>query len=666
MRLLRLIVLFLSIAPPLTAQWRLDLREVDARALPRVRMLAVLVRDGMPYARAGEAAWRMTQNGLPVDLHADCPDSGWINSLALVLDNSSSMSGVPIQSLKDAAKAMVDSLRPDDEAAVVAFGAGVTLIRDFTNRKDSLRAAIDTMKAGGSTPLIDAVIFALQRISARGGRKALVILTDGIDNSSSGTYAQIRALAAQYGVKLFTIGYGSGGVSENMLETLARETGARYFRIFGPAQLQEVFASIASELTFPGCLLWWDAPSCTDSVRVLHVEATAEGRTVAWDSVMHFPWRPDTLLLRVTAPAEVGPGGYAIAYLALAPRVHTGLLLTFRFLFRFDPNLLEIAPLLPVTLGTIAQNTKVSLSMLRPGVVECSAVAIPPAFATGNLLGFRLTGLAADSSRPVILSIDSVEFAAGCENVILAEPDTIDVCQCKRPLAAWLRAPSLVPAGGEAVFEVCVADTALTARTQFIAQLRYDAAVLTPLRVEAQGGAAAAARLLWDVPAPGVLRIRPEGSFTPSPGTLLLRAVFAAASPLHPAWTAVVLPSIRAWARCCPAALPDTAVAALLDGACRRVVLRQSRLALEAPAPNPCSARARLSFTCAWPEDEAPASARLLLYDLQGALRGEWRCAATPGRHVVDADLRGLDTGAYLLVLEAGEERAVERLRVVR
>ncbi|MBI5647884.1 MAG: VWA domain-containing protein [Ignavibacteriae bacterium] len=641
-----------------SAQLRLEVPALDMQALPHVRMRVLLLRDGAPYAASARATWRLTQNGRPVDIEVACPDSGWFNAVALVLDNSGSMTGVSLDGLKSAAHTLVDSLRPVDETAIVTFGTGVQVTRDFTAAKDSLHRAIDTLRAGGNTPLYDAIMEALRRISLKQGRKALVVFTDGVDNASSSSFEDIRAAASAAGVRLFTIGFGGGAVSERQLQLLATETGARYFRVFGASQLREVFAAIASDLTFPGCVLTWQAPSCTDSTRFLHLEATAQGQTAMWDSVVQFPFRPDTLTLRVDAPPEVDPGGNVIAYLRLTPRVHTGLLLSFRFLFRYDAALLDIAPLLPVTVGTITQNTRVTLRALRPGTIECSAELIEPAFHTGALLGFRLTGRAADSSRPVILAIDSLEFEAGCASVVHTVPDTIDVCQCLVLAPAEVSVPVFSQGGSELTATVRYPAAFRGRPGVFHLQFRHDAHLRF---LRAEGGAGD--RLRWQSEGSSV-RVSGAGDGSATGDSVLCRLVFAAASLPAGAHAGLLVHDARAYADCCVWNTAEISDSTSIDGYCTPLLGRASSARLGAPYPQPANGMVLLPVHM--PSGQAQ-QIRIVLTAGDGAEVFRLHDGLLqPGTHVLRCDLVALPSGVYHIHLQSETAGETRSFRIVR
>jgi VWFA-related protein len=87
--------------------------------------------------------------------------------------------------IKQAAKAFIENIRPKDKAKLVAFTYNINELNDFTDDKETLNHAIEKLATGGSTRLYDAVEYSARVIFSKiQGRKALILLTDGVDSSS--------------------------------------------------------------------------------------------------------------------------------------------------------------------------------------------------------------------------------------------------------------------------------------------------------------------------------------------------------------------------------------------------------------------------------------------------------------------------------------------------
>lgn len=106
-------------------------------------------------------------------------------TVALLIDNSRS-TVFELRNIQDAAIALVNQMRFNDRALIVSLTDDIKTLIGPTNSKEALRQTISNMKSGGGTRIYDAVDFALNHeLAGIPGRKAIVLLTDGVDNASS-------------------------------------------------------------------------------------------------------------------------------------------------------------------------------------------------------------------------------------------------------------------------------------------------------------------------------------------------------------------------------------------------------------------------------------------------------------------------------------------------
>ena len=105
-------------------------------------------------------------------------------TVALLIDNSRSTT-FELRHIQDAAIAFVDQMRAKDRALIISITDDVTTLAKPTNNKEELKTTILNIKPGGGTRLYDAFDFALNHaLAGIRGRRAIVLLTDGVDNSS--------------------------------------------------------------------------------------------------------------------------------------------------------------------------------------------------------------------------------------------------------------------------------------------------------------------------------------------------------------------------------------------------------------------------------------------------------------------------------------------------
>lgn len=129
-------------------------------------------------------------------------------SLGIVLDVSNSMAGEKIRSAQMAIRRFTrDLLDPDDELFLVRFSDEVEILQKWTTDRDRLERAIGRLTPYGATSLYDAVLESVPL--ANGGthpKKALVVISDGNDTSSTATPREVRNAIRHSDVLVYAIG----------------------------------------------------------------------------------------------------------------------------------------------------------------------------------------------------------------------------------------------------------------------------------------------------------------------------------------------------------------------------------------------------------------------------------------------------------------------------
>lgn len=134
-------------------------------------------------------------------------------SIGIVVDTSGSMSW-KLPAAKAALQHFVRTLNPRDQVFLSAFSDRSYLLQDFTDSSAALNHAIGLLHAWGRTALYDAVVQGLQRVEhGRWPKKTLLVMTDGIDNSSSYSLDNAIQAARRGGVLIYTVGLGTTGSS---------------------------------------------------------------------------------------------------------------------------------------------------------------------------------------------------------------------------------------------------------------------------------------------------------------------------------------------------------------------------------------------------------------------------------------------------------------------
>ena len=166
----------------------------------------------------------------------------------LVIDLSGSMDkGDKIGAAKEAAKAYINGMRDIDQAGVVAFDTQVYRIQEVTSDKAALIAAIDGLQTGSDTAMYQGILEASVGLESITGRKAILVLSDGLDNQSTATEDDIVNSVGPSGLTVSAIGFGDpsgtgqAGIDEAGLQSLTSRTGGQYVYVTDAASLTAIY-----------------------------------------------------------------------------------------------------------------------------------------------------------------------------------------------------------------------------------------------------------------------------------------------------------------------------------------------------------------------------------------------------------------------------------------
>lgn len=197
-------------------------------------------------------------------------------SVLLALDRSGSMEE-EMADAQNAAVSFVNLLGSNDDAALVSFSSDVRMEQTFTRDRALLRNAINAIVSQGGTAIYDAAIYCADLLQNVPGRKAVILMTDGLDKDSQTTLEQATQRYAELGIPIFVIGLGIE-VSEANLRQLAQASGGSYY--FSPTskQLEEVYRAIAAVLLQSYRVTYTTHNSLTDGTqRHVRIEVNDRG-----------------------------------------------------------------------------------------------------------------------------------------------------------------------------------------------------------------------------------------------------------------------------------------------------------------------------------------------------------------------------------------------------
>jgi VWFA-related protein len=179
-------------------------------------------------------------------------------SIGIVFDTSGSM-GPKLDKSRQAVSEFFKTANPEDEAFLVEFNDRPELVTGVTHNLEEIQNRLTFTQSKGRTALLDGVNLALHTMrKAHNPRKALVVISDGGDNSSRYTETEIKNLVKESDVQIYAIGiYESvqnrGRTPEELagpglLTDLSEPTGGRHFVVENLNELPDVAAKIGIEL----------------------------------------------------------------------------------------------------------------------------------------------------------------------------------------------------------------------------------------------------------------------------------------------------------------------------------------------------------------------------------------------------------------------------------
>ncbi|HXG87578.1 MAG TPA: VWA domain-containing protein [Vicinamibacterales bacterium] len=223
-------------------------------------------------------------------------------SLAILFDVSGSMRvSDRMTAARFAAHHVLSSLEPGrDEAALLTFDSRLQEVAPFTVDTRALQGALGEVDPFGATSLHDAIADASKRVAARTGRRrAVVVITDGIDTSSGLSPSQVSGMASAIDVPVYVIAtvlpidhpgrdgfLPKGGkdtvadpaTSAGTIEDLAAWTGGAFFFASTPTDTSQAAKQVLDELRQHYVIAF--EPSSSDGWRPLEIRTTGKDHVV--------------------------------------------------------------------------------------------------------------------------------------------------------------------------------------------------------------------------------------------------------------------------------------------------------------------------------------------------------------------------------------------------
>lgn len=229
--------------------------------------------------------------------------------IVLVLDRSGSMAGAPLAAMKEGADTFIDIIQEATNSGggsgelgagtrmgVVSFASTAQKDTTLTTSVADLKTAVNDLTAGGSTNHGDAFAQATQLLeTGTNPVKVMVMFTDG--NTTAGPPpAPIAAQAKALGIIIYCIGLvGADGLDVSALNTWATDPDSIHVAIAPtPADLEEIFAELAANLTKPGATDLKIDEELNPDFELVQIDPPDKG-TVEQHSDTKLTWRMDGL-----------------------------------------------------------------------------------------------------------------------------------------------------------------------------------------------------------------------------------------------------------------------------------------------------------------------------------------------------------------------------------
>jgi len=250
-----------------------------------------------------EDEFQITEDGVEQEIRYFTRETDLPLTIGLLVDVSRSQESLIEIEREAAYRFFSEVLREKDLAFLMSFGAQVELLQDLTGSRSLLRQGLDELRlnaaVGGILPgpvptgrqtgtaLYDAVFLAAdERLRHEVGRKAVVVISDGVDQGSMVDKRRAIELAQKSDAIIYSIHYSDPqyqmpGSGFSDLRQMSNETGGRAFRVTRRETLEMIFAQIQEEMRNQYSIAYAPTNSERDGAyRRVRVRTTRKGHSV--------------------------------------------------------------------------------------------------------------------------------------------------------------------------------------------------------------------------------------------------------------------------------------------------------------------------------------------------------------------------------------------------
>lgn len=292
-------ILLTLCAAPASSQERVEDGRPDIRIEVDLVNIVCTVRNwvGAYVNDLARDEFRIFEDRKPQEIRYFSREARTPVTVALLIDVSGSVSRVLDKERVAVSRFLVEVLRPSDRALLASFSHTVQIGQDLTSDQDRLFAAVKSIHpfdlnlapefgAHGGTLLYEAIKLVCDgNLRGLAGRKAVVVVSDGLDNGSRVTAAAAIEAAQQADAVIYGIHYNGDASDrpegEAALYRMAGATGGRSFNVNLIVTLDSIFGSIRKDMQSQYAIGYVSTNRSRDgSYRRIAVEITRRRHTI--------------------------------------------------------------------------------------------------------------------------------------------------------------------------------------------------------------------------------------------------------------------------------------------------------------------------------------------------------------------------------------------------
>ena len=194
------------------------------------------------------------------------PETAGVN-VALLIDTTGSMVR-QLPRVKNAIADLLTTLGPDDSVGLFSFSNRLNQLQGFTKDRNAVLTSLLSSRASGQTALYDSLAQLARSLSKDGGKKAILLFTDGLDNASVLTLDSAVINIRRIGVPIYTVVQGEVLQRVDLtkpLKEISESTNGISFEARKPEDLRDIFTKVGGDLQHLYLLGYYPSNSATNA-----------------------------------------------------------------------------------------------------------------------------------------------------------------------------------------------------------------------------------------------------------------------------------------------------------------------------------------------------------------------------------------------------------------